>query len=418
MTQSLAPFFEQSRPAPEAVRDDILKEALTVFPIQNNILPAGIVSFENPLTPHDYVMADRMNQAALDRILFDIACKKRGKMAPGARLYIVVGEAHKMPAHRMVQAGLIDNLAAASRSGAGGHGSLLFAQELPYNYLQFYARNIYGLSVDKAVQERLHEYDPLGRNFMKAVLADNRFVNMAPQSLARVFSRCLAQDVPLALIDAAQDQSQNYLSPSDALACEVAEDIYEGLDLGQEQIPLSPFFGRDKNRIDNRGMVIRNAVMARRAVEAAEEHRADTIVTATGAMHLGGNVAEFRKNDTSFITFLKEEIRPQDKILPIFIAAGTQGLTAEESIPGDFWEDNPEAVILRGASEAFYPPVLGDLGIILGLCSCPEPAFLERLGRSYGDAVPARFHETACLEKEAMTRELEEIIRLAQPAPA
>ncbi|MCD8497303.1 MAG: hypothetical protein LRZ85_03990 [Alphaproteobacteria bacterium] len=82
------------------------------------VLPVGVTRYEQPLSLHDYVMADPMNQAAIDTILYDIICKTRQDMGPGARLYVVIGENHASPVPRMTLAGIMDNMAADARHGA------------------------------------------------------------------------------------------------------------------------------------------------------------------------------------------------------------------------------------------------------------------------------------------------------------
>ncbi|MCD8566755.1 MAG: hypothetical protein LRY36_02400 [Alphaproteobacteria bacterium] len=251
----------------------------------SSVLPARVVPYKAPLTSRDVLVTNPADQAAIDSVLYRAVCETRANMEPGARLYIVIGEEHATTTHRMAQAGLLDNLATAVKAGQKEHGQILYSYEFPYNFLQTLAYRHYGLPLKKRAQQKLHETDPLGHHFMRAALANNPLAD-ARQSLYRIFNTCLQHQIPLIMADAARNNKIGHLCPSDRLAGRTARSLhkitrgrYPELDLKNDRIgPASAS-----------GTVIRNAVMARRIITAAERNNAGTIITATGFAHMSGD---------------------------------------------------------------------------------------------------------------------------------
>lgn len=354
-------------------------------------LPAGITRHDAPQTSHDYVVANPMDQAAVDILFYDIACEARQGMEPGARLYIIVGEDHTSPIPRLSEAGLMENMTTAAHAGDTRHGSLLYAIEAPYNDLQFYARHAYRYQLDEGIQARLHEYDERGHHYAAAVLGQNLSLQ-TPESLATIFRTCLQGDIPLALIDAACEEGRPFISASDALACEVARNFGEGVDLKQENIPAI-------SQSDNRGRAIRNIVMARRMVTAAKRHSACTIVSGIGAGHL----------NSGMISCLGKEIRPQDKILTVSFLPENSSDSPEKIIPVPE-EDNTTAAVFRGTSgRSIYYSFVDS--------NDEETGFIRELGQSYklrGDDIPGRFNELSAPRWGSARQALQKLISRAQ----
>ncbi|MCD8566757.1 MAG: TraB/GumN family protein [Alphaproteobacteria bacterium] len=370
--------------------------------MDKNSLSDRIRLHEAPLTDRDFIITDSLDQAAIDAVLHESICETRAGMEPGARLYVVMGEEHRMPTHIMAQAGLLDNLATDTASGKINHGSLLLAHETPYDILQFYATRHYGLSIDEKTGRTLHEKDPLGHHFARAFLVEKKAL-YSPCTLARVFNACLQHNIPLAPIDTACDDEEEHINPADALAGRVAQELYGALDLARDNIPTS-------GSPDKRGIVIRNAVMVQRMIEAANLHKADTIVAAIGFGHMGGDRGENLPYETSITGFLNAQLRDGDKILPVYFS-----LKDEEYDPGSyfspaFWAENPQAVIIRGASEGRY-----SLNSWQGL----EDKFIKNLGKSYREAasgpIPARFSPPPQLDKKAIREDIEHLITQTFP---
>ena len=358
------------------------------------LLPAGITpSAEkgiNPRTTRDYRVDDPMNQAAVDRLLNDVICQERATMATGARLYIVMGETHDMPSLRMTQSGLLDNLCAAPDL----HGSLMLALELPYNFLQQYLEFVYHTPIPEPLKKTFHERDPLGHHFARTVLANNQYP-CAPQSKSRLLGRALTHQLPIVLCDAAYGEHRN-LDPVDDLAQEIAESERFQFDLANENIFA----------IGIRGMNIRNAVMARRAVETAQaKHvKADTIVMQTGIAHLGGNMLKGLDYDTSLTALLKEEIRPQDRVLSVFFSFAVDD-APERIVPPDMWQDNPDHIIIRNFCDESYQNYETD----------EENDCIRRLGDSYlaqefGGVVPDRFQSPELPTPQSIKEEARRLI--------
>lgn len=263
-------------------------------------------------------------------------------------------------------------------------------------------RCAYNLPVEEDLKPHIHKHDPLGHYFARAVLACN-IHSYASQSLSRVFNASLQHDVPLALVDAAYTDVNGYLLSSDELASGLAKDLYDGLDLAKNCVSITP------DAADNKGAVIRNAVMAHRLVHKAEEHKADTIVMNTGLAHLGGDTLHDLSYNTSLTAFLRQKIRPQDKILPVVFPLKRDETPIENHIPSAFWENNPHTFFPRGFSKNLY--------YAIGVGNSEEDDFIAALGRSYGNESPARFDLPAYPHWVSTRQKLQELIADARAHP-
>ena len=361
-------------------------------------LPPGITpSAEKgiaPLTTRDYRVENPMDQAAVDRLLYDIICQERATLATGARLYIVIGEDHAMPSHMMTQTGLIDNITADRDT----HGHVMLALEVAYNSLPRHIRLGFDIQIPEPLKKSFHEMDPLGHYYSRAVLAKNAYA-LAPQSLNRLLSRALSHNLPIALCDAACNEHHN-LDPVDDLAQEIAQSERFRCNLMYKEIPHTPLTG------DMRGIKIRNAVMARRAVANAQDNKAHTIVFPTGMNHLGGIISEGLDYGSSLTAMLKEEIRPRDRVLSVFFSSAVDDYMPERDVPPKMWEDNPNHIIIRDLCDAWY--VYYQTG--------EEDECIRRLGDSYlaqefGGEVPQRFQPPELPSKDTICTEARQLIQ-------
>lgn len=336
-----------------------------------------------------------MDQAAVDTLLYDIVCQERATMAPGARLYVVLGENHAMPSHKMAQAGLLDNLATAPDL----HGRVMLAMEQPYNLLQKYLNSVCGIKTPPSFHSQLDDLDPVGYHTGRAVLTANKLSD-APQSTNRVLSCALSNNMPIALCDSALSRLRN-LDPVDELALEIAMSGTLQCDLAKQDISM----------YSSKGINIRNAVMARRASAKAHSRsiRADTVVFQTGQHHLGGYLPLNNSGDltyqTSLTARLKAEIRPQDKVLSIFFSYVACGQTPERAVPAMMWEDNPYHVVIRNLCAQEYEVYQ----------RTKENDCIRSLGTSYlqnefGGVIPARFQEPDLPSEEFVREEIDQII--------
>lgn len=398
---------QESEPTPIAV-ETMLSPVMGL----GNVLPPGAVKYNKPLTSRDYIITDKMNQAAADALLYQNICDVRQTMEPGGRLYVLMGENHTAPTHLMAQAGLLENMTAASRQGDTRHGALLYALELPYDFLQDIADS-YGLFTSPAIRPRLHKQDPLSHHFARAALAQ-AFFQYAPESKKRCLDSCLRNNIPMTLVDAGRTENQKYLDPSDELATKTAQKLFN-IDIAQTKLSLVPEFNL-RSLLDHnkslKGIAVRNAVMAQRIVKAAEEHKADTVVVSTGLYHLGGSDLSNAPYDTSLTHFMKEQISPQDKILPV-ACFGSPFLAYLEMIPSALWCDNPDTLIIRGLCEDphVYGGAVNTVLRVFGINV--ENRFISELGESYVHAsqpVPPWFNVPSCPDKKIVRQQLKELI--------
>ena len=328
-------------------------------------LPAGVYIQHEPLTSNHYIIANPLDQAAVDDIIYQSVCEARADMQPGGKLYVIMGENHGMPTHRMAQAALLDNLALANKSGNMPHGNLLYAVELPYNDIAKYARNVYNIT-SSHVGDILHRYDPNGSAYMRAVLSKNIYP-YASLSRERAYLTCLYNKIPAVNIDldmfsaTSGDSYVIILSNEDPVLGLLFEDV------ANLNIALHASTGL--------GMLFRNGGMAIRAWEAAHKtHQADTIVISTGLSHVGGDVRMGHDYSASFTKMLSYHLGPNDKILPVTF--NDSDYVIRDDVDRQMWQDYPDAVIINGASDKWF-----DNHLNVGRSQ--EKRFIGELRRSY-----------------------------------
>jgi len=360
-------------------------------------LPKGVVRHDKPLCNHDYVIADPMDQAALDRLLFAIVCDVRKEMVPEGKLYIVLGENHSNPAHIMAQAGLMENIVLMEQDKDTMSNPIIFCHETPYNELDDYIHSCVDLDIDELElgdDLGLYRYDTLGHVFTKVALFEN-LSPTAPEARNRLMASILEHRVSACLIDAAR-QDFFYLDGRDGLATEFALAHY-GVNPERESVGID---------IDGSGVGIgiRNAVMARRSKNKMQKMGSDFALLAVGSGHVFGAEAYGMSFDMSLTSCLKREILSQDRILSIFFSLESYGpeAIAENALPDEAFVDDfgHIPVIIRGLSERCFDWV--DSG---------EQAFIESLGKSYTpENIPNRFFMPSKPDRQSV---LEEIRALA-----
>lgn len=370
-------------------------------------LPAGIVPYGDPLTNHDYIVCDPRDMKAADDLILWRATEIRKTMSEDGILYPVIAEEHQTIIPRMAQAGFLENLAAAPKT----HGKTFFMDESPRNILQLYAHIVY--KIDTPAD--MHRLDPLGHIFARAILAKNRYPS-APESQARILNTCLRHAIPIIPVDAAFDNALTYLDPSDPLAVESTRKLFK-INLCKTRICYDP----SSSAYDPRAVIIRNDVMAQRIATAAErERKACTAVIGTGCDHAGENSEKpLLAYSTTLTAFLKEWIRPQDRMLSVFFAKDAGGERLSK-IPDETWRKNPDALILRNTDNMLsqkgiaYRPQGGK-----GIPEMSEDEFITILGQSYDKVtIPAHFGIPACPDPDDMKRKLKTIARAARSGPS
>ena len=391
--------------------DDIKRIPVKIIPSGLQPLPRGIVPHDDPVTGRDYIVSGPHDMRAVDELIHKIVCEERAGMATGGRLYIVMGERHGMPSNVLAQAGLVDNLTATSESGQNPHGKVIVSVENPKNLPGFLAREGFGLDVpeDFAIHES-EKNDPLNHAFARAQILKGKNVE-APISDNILLSRVLQADAPLVLSDAMQ-KTMNIDNPDEAY------EVLHWLD-DEARIFAQRFYNMDMDGPDAEllepenpdGMHVRNAVMAKRTIDAAQKHEADTVIVTAGSAHVEGDRYDGLPYETSLTKMFEEGIRPQDRIVTIsFAEADDEGEPVLNTIPDEMLAAHPDHVIIRGlSSEAFFKTQVG-----------PEPeieqaelAHIEKLGQSYDpEAVPERFQKPAAVSEQTARDELQAALSL------
>lgn len=353
-------------------------------------LPPGITPVEDmgkqSLTTRDYHVNNPMDQAAIDTLLYNIVCDERDKMADGARLFILLGENHLVPGHKMTQAGLVDNLCA----DRARHGSIKLAVESPFNFLTDYLQLVYQKIVPQPLKDCFHDFDMSGHLYAQAVMAKNYFTD-APQSYSQLLSRAGANDIEIVPYDTGKKTP--YLDPQDPLVRKVCHEIDGCIGLHKT--------------VSDHGVKIRNKVMARRILEAADtlDNPADTIVIQTGLKHLGGCSLQDLCYPSSLSARLKDTMRPHDRLISVFFSSVKDKFHPEDVVSPDMWEDNPDHVIIRNASDAAFRNGEED----------EEMGHIQKLGESYkaavfGGIVPERFKAASPPSVESVENAVDRLI--------
>lgn len=375
--------------APSPVADNSLKP---VSYGNASVLPVGVTRNAQALTDNDYMIADPMDQAAVDAIIYQTVCETRAQMEAGSKLFVVMGENHAMPVHVMAQAGLLENVAlAAGKPGQPDHGKLIFAYEHPYNALVRYVSDFYDIFTDD-VQDSLADYDPNGYYYLRAMLGDNHYPR-APQSGNQLRQTCLRYDIPLVPVDAGRNlvtdhygQNKNIFSSSDPLL----KELYPDVDFLTSEICVS----------DAEGVAIRNVAMVRRILNAAiRTCAADTVVLSTGLSHVAGDRWQRMSYADSLCVEFNKQIGAPHKILPVIF--DMDGNDTAWDIEEQMWQDHPDALIIRGASDKIYDETNS-------LYPNGEKRFLKELGESYRDSIPKRFESFTVPDKDVVCCELKE----------
>lgn len=361
-------------------------------------LPPGVARYARPLTNHDYIIADAMDQAAVDAIIYKTVCETRAQMEPGGKLFVVMGENHDMPVHVMSQAGLLENIAlSANKPDQPDHGKFLLAYEHPYNAIVRYISDFYDVFTGD-VQDSLADYDRGGYYYLRAMLGDNHYPR-APQAGNQLRQTCLRYDIPLVPVDAGRNlitdhygQKKNIFSSSDP----VLQALYPDVDFLTSQICVS----------DAEGVAMRNVAMVARMLDAATDaHAADTVVLSTGLSHVARDRWQRMQYADSLCVEFNKQIEAPHKILPVLF--DMDGNDMAWDIDEQMWRDHPEALIIRGASDKIYDETNS-------LYPNGESRFIAQLSQSYGGNIPKRFERFTVPDKDAVRSELMEFVARAE----
>lgn len=365
------------------------------------VIDFGAARHDSPDHIHLYEVMSSDNQAMVERILYETVSTVRDQMEPDGRLYVVIGENHGSHAHNLAQASLLDDLAnEGNRTEQQDHGAaphILYAIELPQNVLSHTTRKHYE-PLNEAQAAALDALDDQGHLYAQMAITKNT-LPYARGSLGRTFDLCMRKHIPLAYVDVHYvPESGKALPASDPLAQEVATSLFDGLDLGQVSIPKTPKTEADGSS-DERGMIIRNAVMAQRITEAAQRHDADVTVIKTGMRHVTERL-QGREMDTSrsLCAFLQDQIRPQDKILPVFLLPRSYvwGDPAE-IIPEHLRQNGQDVLVIKGINEGSVQHVNPER----------EELLIKQLEASYRGSVPDYYKAPAGYNEEDMRAALQ-----------
>jgi hypothetical protein len=354
-------------------------------------LPNGIIKSPENFCTHDYTLADPMDIRAADELLHKLIMDERRAMDPEGTLYVVMGEDHTMAAHKMLQAGAVESIGTAYRQTGEEVLRPCLMIEAPFNVLASYAKDIYDLPVSDQQIYGLHALDPSGHVLARAVIANNNYAN-APNSVSQRLATALRHTVPVVPVDVAErdgnEDGFEPIDPQDTLAAELARTMFK--------ISMAT---REIEKTASQGMQIRNMTMARRIAAAARYHKTGIALIAGGNQHLGDK-EDGLPFETSLPAFLAKTTTPKDRIVSIFTASARDGYTPENFMPrGSHPKVTP--VVLRGlADNAFDMPWLVS----------KENAFIARLGQSYGENMPERFHPLPPSNLEASKREIEALL--------
>jgi hypothetical protein len=329
------------------------------------VLPQGIISSPENFTLHDYTVVDPMDMKAVDELFFSLVMAERSAMGSEGTLYVVIGEAHPMAAHRMVQTGLIENIATQYKKSKKPNYRPALMVEMPFNDLAVTAEQEYQLTVSHADKYNLHRYDPSGHLFARSILSDNPYTE-SPEAQNRLFATALHYHIPILPIDAAKMDAEDAIDPNCEIYGQVVHEYYP--DLAEAKIGTLSRVGTD----------VRNGVMAKRISDKAIENNTGIALVNNGLHHLGRREIYLGSRlsvpelpfKTSLPARLSEKIKPNDRILSVFLSS-TRDTPEQVTPPGSHPKITP--VVLRGLAEnKFYA---GD--------KKRENQFIAELGESY-----------------------------------
>ncbi len=319
------------KPAIEQVRRPaiITRTTLDAQSIANSItLPKGIRQVKNGWGPLDFaIVVSKYEDIDLfyDYGSLNIYAGAQGlqevinfarTQKPDANIFLVMGEEHDLSSNIHFQA-------AMSHLNPGA----TLALELPYNELACYGHDYYEQDLSQHTFYNLHEYDPLGHIFARAVMADNAY--LAPLATDMRLQAALASNAPIILVDMARTSDREYLDPNGALFKELVQQREDWQKAAQNGfIKTKSVFGMD---IRNAGI----AILTTEAVEANNE--SNVTIVSTGAWHLGNKNKRLSHAGSLPVQIAKR--RPDDIVISVSIVPSGSIWTPENRFSSEALND-------------------------------------------------------------------------------
>lgn len=211
------------------------------------------------LRPAVTAIMDRIDQAA--RSL-------RGKQP----IVVIIGETHSMPAHRMLQAQLLERLAKGPHKIAAGF-------ELPHNTLGAVANERFHGYLTGAEKAALGRKDADGQRALMSYLAFGGQKSLAPASFLTLLHFCYQNSIKTRFTDAAR--AGGVLDSDDPVTGRII--AYNT----PEILQLVPWY--KIRTISQKGIDLRNQTMAHLAMTYAQRQGADVFIQHAGVEHLFGH---------------------------------------------------------------------------------------------------------------------------------
>ncbi|MFP4097324.1 MAG: hypothetical protein ACLFP8_08360 [Alphaproteobacteria bacterium] len=310
------------------------KAAITPAQIKKQLyeqgLPDGIrliepheskMTAEKGYDPKDYIelnLLDPHDLCALTLTLQAVRNLTRATMPAQARLFHVFGENHFMSAHIMTQACFL-----ATRPNC------VFGHEMPVDALAVNAIEDYKDDLSRLSLPDLQKADPRGHLCARALITRNGF--SAPLAKQHLVSTILRSSSALANIDAIRKSKflWSYLSEDDPLLPEMAARVFPNHNIDLSCLPCAS----NTPENDFRGIILRNYIMAHRAFDAAENHKASDMVIGTGKTHLGDRTEKISYDHGLPAVLLQEARQRGDKDAHVISVYPNWGYPPERLIP-------------------------------------------------------------------------------------
>jgi len=337
---------------------------------------------------HDYIVTDPYNMRAVDELLFSITLQKRFSMHEKGRLFIIMGEDHRLPSNFFARMGLIESFAmVAKKQPKKQFLKPIYAFECPPNALAY--------SILRYLKKPLPKIEDFIKitsklNDQESKLLTNIFIanyqNGERHCMGSTHSRyyenltILRSNMPVIPVDA--DIAGNYTSRLDPLAAIVANE--KGLNAETITIKEKPYLA----------CIIRNEVMARRIISASSENEAGVIIIGTGKSHVSMSSKRYNHNyhNETLSKALANKINENDHIIAFYPVDEIGDRDYDIGLAPDMLNEKQITTIrLNGLSLDTFPTCY-DNKENQELIDTKELEFIKKLADSYNRvAVPKRF---------------------------
>jgi hypothetical protein len=265
---------------------------------------------------------------------------RRGALPQSSRHFKVFGENHSMSSHIMAQTCAVSS-----------HPGTVFCTERPANALALSAHMNYGLPYMNLPPKNLQETDPSGDLYARSIISSNAF--RAGLARSQRLAAALRGGGAIACVDALKDTNEDYLRAADKLAVDVAVERFKRKKIDLDRLPSHTCTPER----DNRGLIVRNHVMARRIFNAAVLHGAGEIVIGTGMAHLGNKIENVNYADSVPCALAEYAGQHNPKtpvaVTSVFFSSVLGGYMPNRIIPPGRHE-NHIPVIVHGSSEKMH----------------------------------------------------------------